>query len=994
MAEAKRQTVNGFELIEEIGRGGMGVVYKARQVSLDRVVALKFLPRELARDERRLERFLREARAAGKLAHPNIVAAYDVGEAGGHHYIAMEYVDGASAHKQLKEGWPFTESEVIAIGLQMASALKAAHAHGILHRDVKPDNILLDSSGRARLADLGLARLDSEERPDAHLTQDGTALGTPHYMSPEAAKGEPLDTRSDLYSLGASLYTLASGQTPFEGPTTAAILIKVATESPRPLRALAPQLSPALVAVVEKLMQRDPARRFQTAEALIAALEKIRVGAEAPAPAVVQRPARVRPHRAAGSAAHSSPLPYVVLGGAAGLVVLVIALAASGPGAGPAPRPGAVEKRPPSPQGAAKPVTAPAPTASRSEAQRAFEALVARQGAELASRPQELAAQWDSFLKRFPDAPQAGQARQRAAECQAAAEKLETDWQQCEKQAGDALAGGDPRTAARLLVAFARDHSDSPQGQAARDKLESLRDAFVTRVKEQIQRSRAMAEGGDYEGARKLLNGLRDELPDRLAEAAGLREALAAVQESENAAREKEARQAEVDAKRLEELHQEAAALARSQERPCQFDKAAALYQGAAKTLGCEPMRQAAAAWAERYSRAAQLWDRTRQAVAAGARPEVSELGQYRLPGRVAGWDDKGLTYVSPQLPGGAAGQLVPWRQVTPVQALALAKAAQPAPTEQAAKLDLGLMAYALGAWAAAAELLEPGQFADTGLQLLASEPHARAVRTIQETQAAETLAAGRAAREKGDRAGALRAVQTLKAEPLSGTDLVKANAEEIAALETWAQEAAPAAKAEEPRAEPGPASPETVAELKKLGWENVEGNWTPDPKRKGVYAVKDGKLTLAARDVALTLSFQLGQGAKLSAMVRYRKDRIPDWARRMGGGVMDRLGPGYGLVCTTATAQVYGPYESRGWGGKKGGPFWGERFLIGAPYKTQDWPMNPAQHQAVIQVKGDAMELVLDGRAVQGRDLRQDGTVLLSIEGAAEITMPQVRKL
>jgi serine/threonine-protein kinase len=218
---AGRQSLGGYELIRKLGEGGMGATYLARQVSMDRLVALKVLKKGLAKKAGFVERFVREAHLAGRLSHANIVQALDVGEAGGFHYLAMDYVEGQTASALIPSGGAMPEAQALDIALQVARALEAAHRQGIVHRDVKPENILVTAEGIAKLCDFGLAR---EAEGESGLTQTGTALGTPHYIAPEQARGEGgVDVRADIYSLGATLYHLVTGRTPFEGPTAAVV---------------------------------------------------------------------------------------------------------------------------------------------------------------------------------------------------------------------------------------------------------------------------------------------------------------------------------------------------------------------------------------------------------------------------------------------------------------------------------------------------------------------------------------------------------------------------------------------------------------------------------------------------------------------------------------------------------------------------------------------------------------------------------------------------
>lgn len=266
----KTTSLAGYELLAKLGQGGMGVVYKARQVSVDRIVAIKILRPHLGRDEAYLERFIREAHAAAKLNHPNVVRAIDAGSADGYHYFVMEFADGQTAAERLKSG-PMGEAEALKITREMAKALAHAHSHGVVHRDVKPGNIMLLPGGTAKLADLGLAKTI---RADNSVTADGKTLGTPNYMSPEQARGQAdLDGRSDIYSLGSTLFHFVTGAAPFLGSTAATVISKLLTEPTPDPQVLLPTISPAVRALIHKMMAKDPAQRQQTADELLADID-------------------------------------------------------------------------------------------------------------------------------------------------------------------------------------------------------------------------------------------------------------------------------------------------------------------------------------------------------------------------------------------------------------------------------------------------------------------------------------------------------------------------------------------------------------------------------------------------------------------------------------------------------------------------------------------------------------------------------------------------
>ncbi|MFC1806094.1 serine/threonine-protein kinase, partial [Planctomycetota bacterium] len=255
-----------YEILEVVGRGGMGAVYKARQRSLDRVCAVKVLPRAFASDASFLERFGREARGAAAINHPSVIQVFDVGEEGGFHFIAMEFVDGEHLGQAVERGGPLPPDVALDALKQVASALAAAHELGIVHRDIKPSNIMRTPGGVVKVADFGLAKRSGM---DIDVTAPGARLGTPNYMPPEMAHGKPADARSDLYSLGATFYHLLAGRRPFEAKTANLVIGKLLREEPAPLDELAPRCPPTLRRIVERLMARDPDERFQTARELL-----------------------------------------------------------------------------------------------------------------------------------------------------------------------------------------------------------------------------------------------------------------------------------------------------------------------------------------------------------------------------------------------------------------------------------------------------------------------------------------------------------------------------------------------------------------------------------------------------------------------------------------------------------------------------------------------------------------------------------------------------
>ena len=265
-AAKKVRRLGDYELLAKLGQGAMGVVYLARQVSLDRKVAMKILPKDLAQDSEFLERFQREARNAKRIIHPNVVVAYDIGVAENYHYIAMEYVDGKDLETELSKNGRFNEAQLLRVAEDMAGALEAAEAQGIVHRDIKPANILRNSQGVSKLTDMGLA---SAAKGDQRVTLAGFAVGTPYYISPEQARGvRDVDVRSDIYSLGVTLYHLATNTLPFPGNNPVVIMTQHVSETPQTARQRDPSVSVHMSALIEKMMSKEPSGRHLNASEL------------------------------------------------------------------------------------------------------------------------------------------------------------------------------------------------------------------------------------------------------------------------------------------------------------------------------------------------------------------------------------------------------------------------------------------------------------------------------------------------------------------------------------------------------------------------------------------------------------------------------------------------------------------------------------------------------------------------------------------------------
>jgi len=274
------QQIPGFQIMKKVGAGAMATVYKAKQLSLDRIVAIKVLPKRLSENPEFVERFYKEGRAAAKLNHNNIVQAIDVSESAGYHYFVMEFVDGMTVYDELAKSRVYDEKKALDIILQIARALEHAHARGFIHRDVKPKNIMITADGTAKLADMGLAR----EAGDATVAaqEAGRAYGTPYYISPEQIRGDvDIDFRTDIYSLGATFYHMVAGKVPFDGGTPAAVMHKHLKEPLVPPDHVNSVLSTGLAEVIEKMMAKDRKTRYRNATDLILDLERVSRG-EAP----------------------------------------------------------------------------------------------------------------------------------------------------------------------------------------------------------------------------------------------------------------------------------------------------------------------------------------------------------------------------------------------------------------------------------------------------------------------------------------------------------------------------------------------------------------------------------------------------------------------------------------------------------------------------------------------------------------------------------------
>ena len=277
------QALLHYRIIRKLGAGGMGDVYLATDTTLGRQVALKILPAEYTQDAQRLRRFNQEARAASALNHPNILTIHQVGESDGHYFIATEFIDGQSLRERIEVSGKLAVADALNIATQVASALAAAHEAGIIHRDIKPDNVMIRPDGYVKVLDFGLAKLTEASAPNEVAsdvrTMSGVVVGTTQYMSPEQATGGKVDARSDIFSFGALLYEMATGKRAFQGDTPMATVTSILTQDPSPLGATIP---PTVANVIQRCLRKDPTRRFQTMADVKAALEDAKDQAVAP----------------------------------------------------------------------------------------------------------------------------------------------------------------------------------------------------------------------------------------------------------------------------------------------------------------------------------------------------------------------------------------------------------------------------------------------------------------------------------------------------------------------------------------------------------------------------------------------------------------------------------------------------------------------------------------------------------------------------------------
>jgi serine/threonine protein kinase len=1020
MATLTGRQIGGYLIQEELGRGAMGVVFKARQLSMDRDVALKFLPKRLAQDEKLVARFLREARAAGQLSHPNIVGVHDAGVIEGLHFIAMEYVDGNSVHNQVREKGPYGEKEVLDIAGQIAEALRVAHARGILHRDIKPDNFLIDTAGRVRLADLGLARIQSKQ--DAELTQDGEAMGTPHYMSPEQCRGGEVDSRSDLYSLGASMYVMSTNQTPYDAATAAAVMVKVLTEPHRPIKKFNPNLSQGFVHLVEKLMSKDPARRFPDAQHVVDAIEKCRQGSLKPG-------TTAHPKVAGKPLMGKSRLKLLMYGAGAAIVALIALGILSSRNKNPAQTTDVngsaptqptetklPEKTPESGQAAAAtkktdPVPVVAPDKTTDKPAQPIPNLVVETETE---KPEFLSAmkEWrilrlelnekgrenpehsleriEEFLKKHPAPRIRGLAEPLLRDMRDARQKMLAEWDATQEIVDKDKTAANKIKSFFALMKFYEAHPGSQQAAEAA----KLISGTVDDVRKETNR---LAEDGEYKKAEGILTFLISKVPEELT--GPIKEDLARVQ----AEHKKALAFAEVDQRAYGSIVERAGNFAREADsagKRFNFEGAAQSIRENIPNLHAKKMKTDAEALAAIYTRASDVMKRMKLALEKKKAVDLQGLGSFKSNGQLAGWDDRGLTFQPPGLPP----QPVPWKAVTGENLIQISEALDVSDKPTASELfDLGSLAFAAGVNALAIEKLQMASELDLNIKAKAEFPlsmlkpaGAAPAKTDREALAKQLFADAGAARAKKDNDAALKMQQRLIVE-YADTQFVQANRLQIQELGLPGKVSTdPEQKdkpvATKPETDTDKAKAEMIADLKKRGFTEITGDWTQDPKRKTLFNVTNGQLFCPIAEAATQLSFKLEEGAKIGIYVRQENETETFKALQEKFETYSmELGRGYGLLVTTTEATIYG--DRIGTTGGVGSPR-AQLEKMAVPTRLEGKNVQNTVHNVTVSARGDKLEISLDGKIWRSQDkLRSEGGVSIVVEGNAQIDSPVVGK-
>ncbi|MBI4615659.1 MAG: protein kinase [Planctomycetes bacterium] len=453
------KTIGGYEIGERIGRGGMGTVYRATQLSLGREVAVKFLSTELTRDEAFIRKFVQEARSAGALNHPNIIQVYDVAEYKSLHYFSMEYASKGSVEDILRTRERLPLPEAIATALDAARGLEYAHKKGIVHRDIKPDNLMVTEDGTVKIGDMGLA-LDLHQEGDSGEDSLGN-FGTPHFASPEQIRGQKTDIRSDLYSLGGTLYRILSGRTPFSGKNVREIVMKQIKEPPPPLAEAVPDMPAPVAALVERLLAKAPESRHQTPAELIADLERLR--GEITLPVAEVRPADWKRNLAPIAVG----LGILVLGGL-GIWLTNRLLPSNLPG----------DDGKGDAEGSENPGSGDLAPAERAARAKSALAAARKYYAEYEATPESIR-RLKEVAKEYPDTPEAAQAKELAAEAEGRwrvrrEAEAEEKFRELVREERDPETGEPDPKAAEKYREFAREYAGTKRGDEAAARAQNV----------------------------------------------------------------------------------------------------------------------------------------------------------------------------------------------------------------------------------------------------------------------------------------------------------------------------------------------------------------------------------------------------------------------------------------------------------------------------------------------------------------------------------------
>ncbi|MCX7805699.1 MAG: serine/threonine protein kinase [Planctomycetota bacterium] len=926
---------------------------------------------------------------------------HDAGQAGNLYYIAMEYVDGLPANRVVEKEGPLPEDRLLSIARDIASALASAHDRKIFHRDVKPDNIMLASDGRALLADLGIARFGSSKDPS--ITDKGIAIGSPHYMSPEQVRGAVTDARSDLYSLGASLYFLASGRTPFSGASSREVMGKHLTDTPRPLGELRPGLSPRFVSLVGRLMARDPDDRFGSAKEVVEAVDSIRAGRSA-----TNIPVRVKSsgshkaivaHRPSGRDGGAWALA-VAAGGVAILIVFVIALSAGGAGRsgrGRGPQVKSVRSSFPgeAPEVADAAMRAAGSKRTTEKQDRGAAAELARIDAEIAEGiPAAVAAaKLGEFLERFPDAPQraAVEERRRGFARQHAMESWKSVFAAAE---ADAKAGRFAE-AVRAIEAFGTAEVRAHVGKEIDDALMRIRGEWHDA---DVREAEAAEKAGDIEKARKLyadtLARLRSEpgaSPKAEAWLSKELERVSAKCAAAKAAASGAGAPGEVaEAERWKATAAEAARLAGTY----RYDEAAAAIAGFLdKRPVTETIKAVAGRLRDRYSRIhSALEAAVKEVASGGAGPRIHGAGGDAI--RVVGADTRKIVARSD-----GRNVEIPISSLTKRQFWLLISAG----TDRSAGRHLALAAAALdlGFPDEAESHLSAALARDPSLKTEAA-PYREELDGIlaakAEKDAEETFARLNEAIARGDRAAASAALNRLKIE-LKDTKFVAARSGEI-------EEAGKKLSAGEAGRAEAQAPPEKRGKVEELlakaGFVLVSGTLAASEEFKDVLVCEGGEVKLApdeehkGADVDLTISLRLKEDGEACVWVR-KNQRFEKFDPRTQSVLTPEgslPGLGYGFRINRREVTAYVPLDPT----RISGPRRPTGNLTGFPKAEGPKKLSDEQwHTLRVTASGRFVTIFYNGQRLaysnpEGAYL--DGDTEIEVKGGVQFRLSPVAKL